>query len=117
MQFEIFEDAAALHLDDFAFVAHKIVDGEIFFERIIDAVKPALLESRKIERGFAQGFAWNGASIDATSAHVLGALNDGNAFAKVGGLGAGLFSGGATADHDQVKILAARHTRLPGMPL
>ncbi len=27
MQFEIFEDAAALHFDDFAFMAHEIVNG------------------------------------------------------------------------------------------
>ena len=27
MQFEIFQDAPALHFDDFAFMAHEIVDG------------------------------------------------------------------------------------------
>src|SRR5580692_3145542 len=98
MQFEIFENTAALHFDDFAFMAHKIVNGEVILERIINAIKPALLESRKIERGLAQGFTWNSAGIDAAPAHVLGALDDGDVFAEVGRLSASLLSGGTAPD-------------------
>ncbi len=113
VQFEILEDALAFHLDDFPFVVHEIVNGKIFLERVIDAIEAALLESGKIERRFAQRFAGDGARVDAASAHVLGALDDGDALAKIGGLRAGFFSGRAAADHDQVELFARRHTNLP----
>ncbi len=40
---EIFQDALAFHVHDFALVMHEVVDGEIFFERIVNAVESALL--------------------------------------------------------------------------
>src|SRR5260370_22385380 len=50
---EVFQNALALHVDNFALVVHEIVDGKIFLEGIVDAVEAALLEARKIERRFA----------------------------------------------------------------
>src|SRR5262249_46504261 len=50
---EILEDASSLHLDDFAFVVHEVVDGEIFLERVVDAVEAALLQAGEIERRLA----------------------------------------------------------------
>src|SRR5229473_2078346 len=97
---EVFQDAPTFHFDDFTLVVHEIVDSEIFLERIVDTVKAALLQARKIERGFAKRLAGNGAGIDATAAHVLGAFDDGNAFAKIGGLGAALFPGRTATDHN-----------------
>ena len=106
---KIFQDALALHVHDFALVVHEIVDGEIFFQRIIDAVEAALIESGEIKRGFAKGLAGNGAGVDAASAHVLGAFDDGYAFAEVGGLGAALFAGRAAADDDEVESVTRSH--------
>jgi len=46
---------------------HEIVDSEIFLERIVDTVEAALAESGKVESGFAQRFAGNGAGVDAAA--------------------------------------------------
>ncbi len=112
MERKIFEDALALHFDDFALVMHEVVYGEIFFERIVNAVEPALFQSGEIKGGFAQRFAGHGAGVDATAAGVLGAFDHGYAFAEVGGLSAGFFSGRAAADHQQVKIVMGPHDSL-----
>src|SRR5712692_9862379 len=106
---EVLQNAPALHVDDFTLVVHEIVDGKIFLERIVDSVETALLEAGKVERGFAEGLAGNGAGIDTTSAHMLGALDDGNAFAEIGGLGAAFFTSRAAADHDQIETVARSH--------
>src|SRR5712664_444268 len=106
---EVFQNEPALHVDDFTLVVHEIVDGKIFLERIVDSVETALLEAGKVERGFAEGLAGNGAGIDATAAHMLGALDDGNAFAEIGGLGTTLFTSRAAADHDQIETVARSH--------
>ncbi len=90
-------------------MVHEIVDGKIFLERIIDAVKAALLQAGKIKRGFAQRLAGNGAGINAAPARMLGTLDHRNAFAKVRRLRTGLFAGWAAADHDQVEVVAQNH--------
>src|SRR6266849_7009312 len=90
---KIFQDALAFHVHHFAFVVHEIVDGEILLQRVIDAIESALLKSGKIEGGFAEGLAGDGAGVDATATHVLSALDDGNALPKVGSLCAALFAG------------------------
>jgi hypothetical protein len=113
VQLEILEDALALHIDHGAFMVHEILNSEIIFERIVDAIEAALLEAGEIERGFSQRFAGNCAGVDATSAHVRGAVDDGDALAKIGGLGASFFAGGAAADYDQVEIFGTRHANLP----
>jgi len=100
------EDAPTLHVHNFALVMHEVVNGKVFLERIVDTVEASLLQAREIERGLAEGLAGNGAGIDATAAHILGAVDNGNAFAKVGGLSASLLTGGAAADDDQIKIVA-----------
>src|SRR5579859_3962808 len=82
---------------------HEVVYGKIFFERIIDAIKAALAEAGKIERGFAQRFAGNGAGVDATAAGIWRPLDDGDTLAKIRGLRAGLFSGGSAAKHNEVE--------------
>src|SRR2546428_12080060 len=99
---EIFQDAPALHVHHFALVMHEVVNGKIFLERIVDTVEAALLEAGKIERGFAEGLAGNGTGIDTTAAHMLAALDDGHAFAKVGSLSASLLTGGAPASDGPV---------------
>src|SRR6266849_2816098 len=112
VEHKIFQDALAFHVHDFTLMMHEIVDGEIFFERIVDAVEAALLEPGKIESGFAQGLTGNGAGVDATSAHVLGAFDDGDALAEVRGLSAALFTGRPAADHDQVESVTRSHESL-----
>src|SRR5260370_2767553 len=109
---EIFQNALALHIDDLTLMVHEIVDGEIFLERIIDPVKAALLEAGKVERGFAKGLAGNGASVDATAAHMFGALDNGDAFAEIGGLRGALFPRRAATDHDEVESVAQNHAIL-----
>src|SRR5882762_4325477 len=94
---------------------HEIVDGEIFFERIVNAIEAALLKSGKIEGGFAEGLAGDGAGVDATATHVLSALDDGNALPKVGSLGAALFAGRPAADHKEVESVGGNHECLRGM--
>src|SRR5207253_3193877 len=85
VQRQILQNPAALHVHDFAFVMHEVVHSEILFERVIDAIKTALFQAREIERRFAQSLAGNGTSIDATAAQVLGAFDQGDALAKIGG--------------------------------
>ena len=94
-------------------MVHEVVDREILLEGIVDTVETALLEAGKVESGFAQGLAGNRAGIDATAAHMLGALDDGNALAKVGGLGGALFTSRAAADHDEIERVTRSHESLP----
>src|SRR5260370_5426878 len=103
MECEVLQNALALHVDDFTLVVHEVVDSKILLEGVVDPVKAALLEAGKVESGFAQGLAGNSAGINAASAHMLGALDDGNALAKVGGLGGALFTSRAAADHDEIE--------------
>src|SRR5882724_11407296 len=109
---KIFQNALPFHVHDFALVVHEVVDGEIFLERIVNAIEAALLEPGKIESGFAQGLTGNGAGVDATSAHVLGAFDDGNAPTEVGSLSAAFFTGRAAANHDEVECIARSHESL-----
>jgi len=88
---------------------HEIVNGKIFFQRIVDAVEAALIESGEIEGGFSKGFAGNGAGVDAASTHVLSTFDDSHAFAEVSRLGAALFAGRAAAEDDQVESIARSH--------
>jgi hypothetical protein len=44
---------------------------------------------------------------------VLGAFDDGDPLAEIGGLRTGFFSSRAAPDHDQIEIFATRHTNLP----
>src|SRR6266849_4275512 len=111
---EIFQDAPALHVHNFALVMHEVVNGKIFLERIVDAVETALLQAREIQRGFAERLAGNRAGIDTTAAHMLAALDDGHAFAKIGGLRAGLLAGWTAADDDQIEIVSRSHEFLRG---
>ena len=112
VELEIFQDAAALHLDDFAFVVHEIVDRQIFFQRVVDSVQTALLEAGEIEGRFAKRLARDGAGVDAAAADDVGALDDGDAFAEVGGLGGGFFACGTATDYDQVEGVWGRHVSL-----
>jgi hypothetical protein len=112
MECEVLQNALALHVHDFTLVMHEVVDGKILFQRVVDTVETALLEAGKVESGFAQGLAGNRAGINAASAHMPGALDDGHTLAKVGSLGTALFTGGAAANHDQIELFVRGHTFL-----
>ena len=116
MECEVFQNALPLHVYYFTLVMHEIVDGEIFLERVVDSVETALLEPGKVERGFAKSLAGDSAGVDATAAHMLGALDDGNAFAEIGGLGAALFTSRAAADHDEIESIIRSHEFLRFIP-
>ena len=109
MESEILQNARAFHIYNFAFMVHEIVDSEIFLQRVIDAVQAALPQAREIESGFAQSLARNGTGVDATAAHVLGALDSRDALAEIRGLGAALLTSRPAADHDEVERLARSH--------
>ena len=113
MKGEILQDALALHFNHFSLVVHEIMDGQILFKGIVDAAETALFETGKVECGFTKRLAGDGAGVDAASAHMLGALDDGNTFAKIGSLRTGLFSCRAAANDDQIEIFAKNHHNLP----
>jgi hypothetical protein len=115
VELQVLQDALALHFDHRAFVVHKIMDGEIFFQRIINAVQPALFQPGEVQRRLAQRFAWNGPRVDATSPDHGRALDDRHALAEVRRLGAGLFAGRPTADDHQIKLLRSSHEILHRM--
>src|SRR5260370_261170 len=106
---QVFQDTPALHVHNFALVMHKVVNGEIFLERVVDSVKAALLQAGEIECRFAKRLAGNRAGVDAASSHVLGAFDDGHAFAEVRSLRTGFFAGRTAANHDQIEIVARKH--------
>ena len=81
----------------------KSCDGKIFFQRIINAVKSALLQAGKIEGRFAKCFAGNSSGVDTTAANRRSTLDNGNALAEIGRLSGTFFASGATADDQQVK--------------
>src|SRR6266478_759339 len=106
---EVFQDTPALHVHNFALVMHEVVNGEIFLERVVDTVEAALLQAGEIECRFAKRLAGNRAGIDAASSHVLGAFDDGHAFAEVRSLRTGFFAGRTAANHDQIETVARSH--------
>src|SRR5580658_9271201 len=112
MKREILENALAFHLHHFALVVHEVADGEIFLERIVDAIEAALLEARKVKGGFAQRLARDGASVDRASSHIFAAFNNGDALAKIGSLRTRFFSGRAAANYDQIEMFACSHHNL-----
>src|SRR5438552_15882862 len=116
MECEVFQNALPLHVYNFTLVMHEIVDGEIFLERVVDSVETPLLEPGKVERGFAKSLAGDSAGVDATAAHMLGALDDGNAFAEIGGLRAALFTSRAATDHDEIESIIRSHEFLRFIP-
>ncbi len=106
-------DAIARHLvlDDLNFVRDDVVGakGEIFdrdrlFQAISGSVQIALAEPREIEHRFAEGFAGDGAGVDADAADDFFALDDADFLAELGGLDRGLLAGGPGADHEQDRI-------------
>src|SRR5258708_30679342 len=113
---EVFQNALALHVDDFTLVVHEIVDSKILLEGVVDSIETALLQPGEVERGFTKGLAGDGAGVDAAPAHVPGALDYGHAFAEVRSLGAAFFTGRPTADHEQIEIVVRSHntSRIPG---
>ena len=58
VQREIFENALPFHFDDFAFMVHEVVHGEIFFQRIVNAVKAALLQTPRNRERIRAAFCW-----------------------------------------------------------
>ena len=109
---EVLGDAVAFHLDDGAFVVHEIVNGEIFLQRVIDAVETALLQAGKIEGGFTKSFAGDGSGVDAAAADFSGALDDRHALAEIGRLGRAFFSGRAAAYDYEVERFRRSHQNL-----
>src|SRR5246127_3462287 len=89
---------------------HEILDGEALFQRIVNAIQPTLAYSRKIKRGFAEDFAWQGAGVDARSSQSARTFDESNALPEVSGLGSALFTGGTRADYDEIVLL---HASLP----
>src|SRR5207248_556678 len=106
VQLEILTNALAFHFHHFALVMHEVMDGEIFFQGIINAVESALAQAGKIERRFAQRLAGHSAGVDAASADLRGTLDDGHALAEISCLGAGLFARGPAADDHQIEVVA-----------
>src|SRR5579863_4087441 len=101
MKGEILEDALALDFHNVSLMVHEVIDRQVLFKGIVDTVEAALLEPRKIKRGFPKCLAWNGTGVDAASADIRRPFDDGYAFAKISRLRSGLFPGRAAADHDQ----------------
>src|SRR5882724_1175586 len=112
VQLQIFQDAPPLHLHHFPLVVHEVVNSQIFLQRIIDPVESTLPEPGKIQRGFAQSFAWNRSRVDAASARNSRSLDHRHALAEVRRLRASLLSRrSATYDH-QVKLFTLRYSSL-----
>src|ERR1017187_2277218 len=111
MQGQILQNALPLHFNHFALVVHEIIDRQILFQRVVDAVEATLLEPGKVESGFTQRLTGDSAGVDAAPAHILSAFDDGDAFAKIGGLRTRLLACRAAADHDEIEFFALQgHT-------
>ena len=78
---------------------HPFADG------VINAVEPALAETRKIERRFAQRLRRHRAGIKARAAQMRGALDERDALAEIGRLRRAFFSGRAGTDGHQIEAL------------
>src|SRR5689334_19223961 len=103
VQLQILEDAAALHLNDFPLVVHKVMDGEVVLERIVDAIQAPLRQAGEIESGLAQSLAGHSAGVNAAAAGNTGPFDHGDPLAEVRRLGAGFFAGRTTANDDQIE--------------
>ena len=102
-------DDPALVLDDRQLTVHQEADGQVLPQGVVDAVEPALAQTREIQRRLAKGLGGEGAGVDAGAAQVRRSLDQGHPLAEVGGLGGALLPGRAGADHDEVVIVSRRH--------
>lgn len=103
--------AGHLILDDLDFARDhmvgaegEILDGDVGFHPVAGAVQIALSEAGQIQDGFAQGFAGNGAGIDADPADHLLALDDPDFLSELGGLYGGFLPGRPCADDQEVVV-------------
>ena len=103
MQLQILQNPLPFHVYNFSFMVHEIVHSQIVFQGIVDAIQPALLQSRKVQSGFAQSLAGYRSGVNAASTYGWRSLNDSDFLAKVGGLCAGFFSGRSASNHDQIE--------------
>ena len=101
--------AGHLILHDLDFVLDDVIgaEGEVFdrdrlFQTIAGSVQIALAESGEVEHRFAEGFAGDGAGIDADAADDCFALDDADVLAELGGLDGGLLAGGPRADDEKI---------------
>ena len=99
------------HLDVYKrqLVVHEVVHGEIFFQRIVDAVQATLLQPGKIQGRFTERLAGHRAGVDAASSHVLRAFDDRHALTKICRLRASLLARGTAANHNQIEIIVGPH--------
>src|SRR6478609_7482280 len=89
----------------------EVLDRDVGFHTIAGAVEIALSEAGQVEDGLAQGFAGNGAGMDANAADHLLPLDDANVFSELGGLNRRLLTGRPRANDQKVVV---RHEDLNG---
>src|SRR6476646_11568142 len=93
----------------------EVLDRDVGFHTIAGAVEIALSEAGQVEDGLAQGFAGNGAGMDANAADHLLPLDDADVFSELGGLNGGLLTGRPRAN-DQKVVVPHEHLNGRGRP-
>ncbi len=77
----------------------EVLEGDVFFDPIAGAVEIALAKTGQEHHRFAQGFARDGADVDADTADHGFPLDDSDFLADLGRLNRGFLSGGTRTDH------------------
>jgi hypothetical protein len=102
---EVGADALVLGVGHRLLARHQLRHRDLVLERELQAaVHLALPVARQEEGGLAQGLGGNSAGVDAGAAGIGALLDDGYAFAEIGGLDSAFFTGGAGANDEPVVI-------------
>src|SRR5580704_8222828 len=99
---QILAELLALSLDHHVLAVHEILHRQAVFQRVVDAIETALLNSRVVERGFAENLAGNRSGVDACASQNRTTFDKRDSFAKIGSLRGAFFTCRAGADYDEI---------------
>jgi len=90
--------------DDVEGAEGEICHGDLFLHAIVDAVDALILIARKMEDGFADGFAGDGAGVDGGATDDFEFLDKTGALAELGRLNGGALAARSGPHHDEIVL-------------
>ena len=81
---------------------HKVLDGQVFLERIVNAIQAALLKTREIQRRFTKSFGRNCPRVDPCATYIRCAFDQRDTFSVISRFRSTLFPRWPSANNDQI---------------
>ncbi len=106
---DVLIDEIPFVVHDMGLAVHEVLDRDVLFDAVIDSVESTLAKVGKIECGFSESFARDGACVDAGAPHTRSLFNDRSFLPEVCRLSGPLLACRAGTDDDQIKVVRACH--------